>query len=254
VSCCPTNLARTLAELSTLFVSRSERCLHVHQFADLTVTTDLGPGAEVVVRMRTAYPDGGDVRIELPQGLPAHTAIALRVPTWARGTATLVVGGGEPATASAEVVTIAGPLAPGGTATLRLPLSPRFVTADTHLDAVRGQVALEKGPLVLAVEDVDLPTGVTVNDIAIDQAEPVQATDDGALVTVRVAPPAGDAWPYGPAGPTGPAEGNTHQVRFRPYHRWGNRGPSTMRVWTPGRPPQPSVPAVREEPTTPSPT
>ena len=251
VSCCPTNLARTLAELSVLFASRSQSCLHIHHFADLTVTTELAPGAEVQVRMRTAYPDSGDLRVELPHGLPVDTSIALRVPAWARGEATLVVGGDEPTTTAADVVTIVGPLPPGATATLRLPLFPRFVTADPRIDALRGQVAVEKGPLVLAVEDVDLPAGFTVNDIAIEPTGHVEATDDGALVAVRAIPSVpDDAWPYRPQPirPIGREESTTHRVRYRPYHRWGNRGPTTMRVWTPGTPPQPSAPETEEMP------
>lgn len=236
VSCCPTNLARTLAGLATLFASRSAHCLHLHQFADLSVTTQLGD-QEVRVVMRTGYPVDGEIRLELPSGLPAQTAVALRVPAWARGAATLVVGGGEPATTATDVVTIAGPLQPGAVAILRLPLSSRFVTADSHVDALRGQLALEKGPLVLAVEDRDLPEGVTVNDIVLEPDAGVQETDDGALVTVRASAPVAATWPYHPrpARPAG-SDGTFHQVRFRPYHRWGNRGPTTMRVWTPGSP------------------
>jgi DUF1680 family protein len=237
VSCCPTNLARTLAGLSTLFASRTEACLHLHQFGDLSVSTELD-GRPVQVRMRTGYPHDGEVRLDLPAGLPAHTAVALRVPAWARGGATLVVGGGEPATTTTDVATIAGPLQPGAVAILRLPLSSRFVTADHHVDALRGQVALEKGPLVLAVEDRDLPEGVTVNDIVLEPDAGVEETDDGALVTVRASAPVDEPWPYHPhpARPAG-ADGTSHQVRFRPYHRWGNRGPTTMRVWAPGSPP-----------------
>jgi DUF1680 family protein len=242
VSCCPTNLARTVAELAPLFASKTERCLHLHQFASLTVTTELA-GSEVQVRMRTGYPDDGDVRLELPLGLPEHTSIALRVPSWARAEATLVVGGDEPVAPPAETLTIAGPLQPGAVAILQLPLLPRFVTADPRIDALRGQLAVEKGPLVLAVEDVDLPNGVTVNDIAVDPAGQLHDTGDGALVTVRMLPPsAQESWPYHrqPVRPIGLDQVTTHQVRYRPYHRWGNRGPTTMRVWTPGPSPQPS--------------
>jgi DUF1680 family protein len=240
VSCCPTNLARTLAGLAAMFAGRTGNCLLLHQFADLRVTTALS-GRRVEVRMRTGYPEDGEVRVELPSGLPAHATVALRVPAWARGAATLVVGGGEPATTATDVVTIAGPLQPGSVAILRLPLSSRFVTADPHIDALRGQLALEKGPFVLAVEDRDLPDGLTVNDIVLEPAAGVTETDDGALVTVRASAPDEEPWPYHrhPTRPVGP-DGTSHRVRFRPYHRWGNRGPTTMRVWTPGSPPAPS--------------
>ena len=43
---------------------------------------------------------------------------------------------------------------------LVLPVEPRFTWPHPSIDAVRGQVAVESGPLVLALEDVDLPDGV----------------------------------------------------------------------------------------------
>jgi DUF1680 family protein len=39
-----------------------------------------------------------------------------------------------------------------------------------------------------------------------------------------------DAWPYDGGVRAGRS---ATQLAFVPYHAWGNRGPSTMRVWTP---------------------
>jgi DUF1680 family protein len=145
--------------------------------------------------------------------------------------------------------------------------TPWCVPPHPRIDALRGQLAVEKGPLVLAVEDVDLPAGVTVNDITIDPSGQLHPTADGALVTVRLMPGSGaDSWPYlrqpslvrgldqaaQQGAQTGAQQVTTHQVRYRPYHRWGNRGPTTMRVWTPGPSPEPFAPDERS--TSPSPT
>ena len=48
----------------------------------------------------------------------------------------------------------------GATVRLTLPMTPRLVRADERVDAVRGCVAVERGPLVYCVEQADLPDGV----------------------------------------------------------------------------------------------
>ena len=50
---------------------------------------------------------------------------------------------------------------------LDLPLDVRFTYADPRVDAARGSVALERGPLVYCLEAVDNP-GQRLDDIVID--------------------------------------------------------------------------------------
>ena len=44
---------------------------------------------------------------------------------------------------------------PGDVVELALPMEPRFTVADPRIDAVRGCVAVERGPEVLCLESVD---------------------------------------------------------------------------------------------------
>ena len=119
---------------------------------------------------------------------------------------------------------------------LDLPMAPRVSRPDSRIDAVRGCVAVERGPEVLALESLDLaPAGV--DDVAavamVAGTEPVER--DGR-VWIAVSPlPLEDArWPYGEgAGRRDAAE--TAEVPLVPYHQWAERGPSTMRVWIPQR-------------------
>ena len=234
VSCCPTNVARTLANLGLYFASASEQALHVHQFGDLTVRTRLGNGSEVGLQVRTGYPNDESVSVTLLRDLDHGAAVSLRVPTWARGNA-ILDDGVEQLTANGETVVIHGPRPAGSTFTLTLPMPPRVTRPHPRIDAVRGQVAIERGPFVLAVEDVDLPEGVTVNDIAIDPGR-VRPFEDGAQATVRLTEVAevGGALPYADeVAMTQTSLPDDAVATFRPYYRWANRGPATMRVWTP---------------------
>jgi len=227
-------VARTLANLGRYFASASEHALHVHQYADLTVHTRLDDGAEIGLQVRTGYPNDESVSVTLLRDLDSGVAVSLRVPAWARGHAVLY-DGSEHVTANDETVVVHGPRPAGTRVTLTLPMAPRVTRPHPRIDAVRGQVAIERGPFVLAVEDVDLPDGVTVNDIAIDP-DHVRPFGDGAQVPVLLTEVAdvGGALPYADEVPVSETPSPGRPVAtFRPYYQWANRGPSTMRVWTP---------------------
>jgi DUF1680 family protein len=106
-------------------------------------------------------------------------------------------------------------------------MTPRFTTGDPRIDAVRGCVAVERGPLVYCAESpaADLDT------LTVDATRaPVQDGTD-VLVTARFRPAADEPWPYTAATADDP--GPAVPIRLLPYHRWARRGPATMRVWLP---------------------
>jgi len=217
VSCCPTNVARTFASLATFIATGSDAGIQVHQYAPATIVT---PKARL--RMQTAYPDDGLVRISVDEA-PGPFALDLRIPQWA--------GGATVDGQSVPVGTLRTRVQAGDVVELVFPMIPRVIVPDDRIDAVRGAVAVERGPLVLCLESVDLPEGVEVNDVAV--AAPPGVRMDGDTVTMpglirRTCP---TAWPYG-VGPAGRATQPCDLV-MRPYHAWGNRGPATMRVWLP---------------------
>ena len=55
VSCCPTNVARTLASVSLYFATASDDGLQLHQYGDYRVSTELAAGT-VTVQVSSAYP------------------------------------------------------------------------------------------------------------------------------------------------------------------------------------------------------
>ena len=57
---------------------------------------------------------------------------------------------------------------------LTLDMPVRVTEPDPRIDAVRGCVAIERGPIVYCVESADLPAGVDLEDdraVAIGQAD-----------------------------------------------------------------------------------
>ena len=99
---------------------------------------------------------------------------------------------------------------------------------------MRGCVAIERGPEVLALESVDLESlGVgDVEEIFVaPDVFPVER-DGHTWVRVAVLDHGDRLWPYGTVSPADPIV-RTGEVRLVPYHDWAERGPSTMRIWIP---------------------
>lgn len=226
VSCCPTNVARTLASLSSLVATTAGDTLQVEQYMPGRIVAEL-PAGRVDLEVETGYPHEGTIRFTVVNA-PDRWRLALRIPAWADG-ATIEHGGTTSPANPGHALLPASP-AVGDTVELTLPLQPRFLHADPRIDSVTGQVAVARGPLVHALESVDL--GCDVSRAVIDPVAGIEERDGDIRVSVRILPEANAPWPYSPGSPDSePVE--KRLVRLTPYHAWGNRGPATMRVWLP---------------------
>ncbi|WP_327002010.1 glycoside hydrolase family 127 protein [Dactylosporangium sp. NBC_01737] len=196
VSCCLNNVARLLASLGTYLVTEDDSGVQVHHYAPMTVE---GNGTRLTVS--TDYPEGGSVVVT------ADTAVTLRVPAWAHGTA---------------------PAQDGDQVRLELPMKPRWTFPDPRVDATRGCAAVEVGPVVMCAESVDQEDGVTLDDLQVDTSVAPETT----AVKGRLIRPVERDWPYHGRNET-PESSEPIVVTLVPYHRWARRGPSTMRIWLP---------------------
>ncbi|MEL7977290.1 beta-L-arabinofuranosidase domain-containing protein [Isoptericola sp. F-RaC21] len=232
-ACCPPNIMRTLSSLEGYLATVTDGALQVHQYAPGTIAAELPAGA-LRLRVETAYPYAGSVTLRVEEA-PAGAGLALRVPAWAEG-ATL---DGAPV-AAGGYATVDRALAAGDTVVLELPMAPRLTAADPRVDDVRGCVAIERGPLVYALEQADQGPDAVVDDVRIDAAAALGEEERpdllGGTVVVTATgtvQPRPDAGPYRSAATPLPAAGGTTTLRAIPYHLWANRGPQAMRVWIP---------------------
>lgn len=233
VSCCPTNVARTLASWHTYAASVDGDELTLLQYAAGEVRASLDGGGELAVRVETRYPDDGVVCVEVLDAPGREVALRLRVPAWAHG-ATLVAPGQGARPVAPGWAEVRGALAPGDVVVLDLPTAPRLTWPDPRVDAVRGCVAVERGPLVLCLESTDLPDGVALEDVRVDPAVAPRPEGDGAVVRGSVVRPRAGrpGLPY--SGAPEPAVAREEiDLPLVPYHRWAEREPSTMRVFLP---------------------
>lgn len=230
VSCCPPNVARTLASLDAYLATADDEGVQLHQYAPARVRTALLDGRAVAFDVETRYPADGDVRLTVR--VDGEWTLGLRIPAWASG-ATLRFEGADGSTdlqdAAPGIARMHRAFAAGDVVTLCLPIAPRISFPDARIDAVRGAVAVERGPEVLALESVDL--GADVADATIDLDTPPVEREGRVWVRVAQRAAAADGWPYAERPPVGGSD--AIDVPLVPYHEWAERGPSTMRIWIP---------------------
>jgi hypothetical protein len=222
VSCCPTNLARMLASLAGYVATVDDHGLQLQQLAACTVRATLPDGRAVGLRVQTGYPWAGAVTVRVEQAAGGPWRIGLRVPGWADGA--MLTYGDHRRRLGPGYGVMERDWRPGDEVRLDLPLDPRWTRPDPRVDAVRGCVAAERGPLVYCAESVDQDPAARLDEIAVDASVPPadHGLDDelGGAVTLSCS--------ARPASPT--------PLTLIPYPLWANRGPATMRVWLPTHP------------------
>jgi DUF1680 family protein len=195
--CCPTNVARFAASLQQYVATGDERSIQLHLLTNARIDA---PAAQLEVK--TGYPWDG--RVEITVRRPVE-GFELRWRDW------------RASPRDGEVVV------------LDLPLPVRLIAAHPRVDAVRGQVALARGPVVYCVEQAD--HDVPLEQLRIDPDRPPTAQNGRLEGVANVAPAGGDVL-YGEYARPSSATGETKLTAI-PYFRWSNRGPGAMRVWIP---------------------
>ncbi len=237
VACCPPNVMRLLASLGHYVGTGDASGLQIHQYAAAHVVAP-----DVALRMETAYPWDGRVRLTLEETSAGPWTLALRVPGWCTG-ASMRVNGRETAghATPSGYLRLERAWARGDVVELDLPMPARCVVAHPWIESTRGCVAIERGPLVYCLEQADHP-GTRIADLEIDAAAPLQsAWEPDTLDGVTVIRASGwevdtSAWRhrlYRPLGSAPPAPRRPVTLHAIPYHAWANRESGAMRVWIP---------------------
>jgi DUF1680 family protein len=234
--CCPPNLARVVASIGGYFYSTTPDRLYVHLYNPNTARFELG-GQAVEIEQQTEYPWDGTVQIAVRTENPAQFALALCVPGWCRSY-TLVVND-EPQTLSPTngYLLIERIWHEGDTVTLVLDMPVERMIAHPDIREDAGRIALQRGPVVYCLEEVD--NGARLANVAIPGDAALQASFDPDLFggvsvisgeAVRLEP---DAWPGEMYQPRAVVASTPSQFRFKaiPYALWANREPGEMRVW-----------------------
>jgi DUF1680 family protein len=234
-SCCPTNIARFIPSVPDYIYAIRGETLFLNLFVPSEARADVA-GSPVVLRQETDYPWDGRVTLRVTPDRDRPMEVRVRIPGWAIGRpvpselyryADGEAGGFElrvnneaikPALTDGYAV-ISRRWAPGDTVTLTLPMPVRRVVADERVEADRGKVAIERGPLVYAAEGVDN------NNSVLDLVIPRTAKFDierrpellGGVTVLK--------------STASDRKGASRPLMLIPYYAWSHRGVGKMAVW-----------------------
>jgi DUF1680 family protein len=241
-ACCPPNVMRQIALVGHYAATVDESGIQIHQYLSTKVEVELDAGRRVVLHTETDYPWAGKVKVIVEETDGDAWKLALRVPGWCKGASLQVNGQAvQAAAASGTYTAIERAWQAGDVVELDMPMKPRLTEPHPRVDAIRGSLAIERGPLVYCLEEVDQEPGLNLLDVHIAPDASLQATrcEDllGGVVAVEVQGAVADvdAWQdklYRPA----PVEDSLQReivLTAVPYYIWANRGPGAMRVWIP---------------------
>lgn len=247
-ACCPGNITRFLASAPGYAIAQRGQTVYVNLFSGCRADVTLEDGRSLEVAIDTAYPWEGNVRITLGElSAPTELTLNIRIPGWARGEVLpsdlyrFLNDRTEPV-----LLTVNGKPVPlvleHGFAVLRrvwrssdhvelvLPMPIQRVIAHERVTADRGRMALQRGPIVYALEGRDHVGGEVLNlcvadDVAVDASVQPGWLDDGVMLNARAVRLS--------ARTDGTVERSEVALTAIPYFAWANRGPSEMMVWIP---------------------
>jgi len=234
VACCVSGVVRFVPTVSRYVYATHQDTAYVNLYTGSVAEVDLA-STSVEIEQQTDYPWSGHIRLRVRPEQSTRFTLKLRVPGWARGEPVpsdlyryastmdarpqLSVNGEQQSIELQKgYATITRTWTEGDVVTLDLPMDARAVVAHDSVEADRGKVALERGPLVYAAESVDNEGNVL--DYAVDPAADLEAQyRHNMLQGITVL--RGTAY-----------EGTQERsLTAIPYYAWAHRGDSRMTVW-----------------------
>jgi hypothetical protein len=223
-SCCPPNIARTVAALGSYAASTNgpHLALHLHLAGRLRV-------AGWDVELSGDWVRSGRVDIVV-HAAPVEGHLHLRLPGWSAVTTLHRNGAAVPEVPPAGYAVLHG-LTAGTRLDLSADVSPRRIHPDPRAGVLAGCTTLAAGPLIYCLESTDHATPLDALRLA-DEAELSFAAPDAALAGCRPISAAATAYAAEqPLYSLRPPRQVAATVSAVPFCLWGHRGPGALRTW-----------------------
>lgn len=243
VTCCPPNLERTLGSLPGYCYSTSADGIYLHLYDNSELDWHLENGVALKVTQKTGYPWDGGVKITVTPAEASEFTFYLRIPGWAGHAQVAVNGKGMGGATPGQYFPIRRRWAPGDIIQLQVEIVPQLVEANARVADDSGRVAIQRGPLIYCLEEIDQPAGVSLSDVAVNPgsrpAEQFQSEFKSDLLGgMVVLHHTGAVYERGSSEKMlySRYQGGSLRTRkvpltFIPYYAWANRQATSMQVW-----------------------
>lgn len=244
-ACCPSNICRFIPSLPGYIYAVKDKNVYVNLFLSNKSNLTIG-GKKVALSQTTEYPWNGDITVNVDQNAAGQFAMKIRIPGWVRNQVvpsnlyqytdgkrlgyTITMNGSVVGAISADgYYTIDRRWKKGDKVQIHFDMEPRTVRANNKVEADRGMVSIERGPIVYCAEHPDNSfdiMGALINQtpqFTLGKSEiagtPVQTLTTSAQ-TLNF-------------NKQGKLETQDQTLTLIPYYAWCHRGSGKMRVWLP---------------------
>ena len=245
-ACCPSNVSRFIPSLPGYVYAVKDNQVYVNLYLSNKATLKIGRKS-VTLSQETRYPWNGDIALTVDKNSAGRFAMKLRIPGWVRNQVVpsdlytytdgkrlsyqvKVNGELQEAELGADgYFTVTRQWKKGDKVELHFDMEPRVVKANARVEADRGRVAVERGPLVYCAEWPD--NDFDVLSVLLNRQPSFTVTEKPDLL-------------YGLNQIQTPAQTLKYDAEGRlsvqdvtltliPYYAWAHRGTGRMAVWLP---------------------
>src|SRR5271168_4011444 len=243
-TCCPPNLERTFAALPGYFYSTSKDGIYVHLYDNSELDWHLENGTGLKITQKTNYPWDGSVEIAVTPAQAAEFTFYVRIPGWAEHARVSVNGEAVNGVKPGQYLPIQRRWTQGDVIQANFEMSSQVLEANPHVVDDMGRVAIQRGPLVYCLEEIDQPAGTILTDVAVDLTESSgtkfhEEFKSELLGGTVVLHQAGVVYERDRSHDVlylkyraEPLKSRRVPLTFIPYYAWSNRQATSMEVWT----------------------
>jgi len=233
-ACCPPNIARLLTSLGKYIYSKKDKEIFVHLYVGSELKEKISEN-QVSIRQSTQYPWDEKIDIEVDCEKETEFALSLRIPGWCKEAKIKV---------NNEEIDLNSVMAKGYAKINRiwkhekvevyLSMPVMRIKANPNVREDEGKVAIQRGPIVYCLEEVD--NGKNLNNIVLPTDSKFEIKKDKDLNDVCVIETDAfrekyEDWNDELYKSDVKVSYEKTRIRFVPYFAWANRTPGEMEVW-----------------------
>lgn len=211
-ACCPSQLSRFLPSIGNYIYASSDDALWVNLYIGNTGQIRIGE-TDILLTQETDYPWDGSVKLTISTSQPLEKEIRLRIPDWCK-TYDLSINGKRINVPKEKGYAVIKDWKSQDVIALDMDMPVEIVAADPHVKENFDKRAIQRGPLVYCMEEIDNP--VYFDQIQLSPSTTFQtafASDIlNGIKTIKT-------------------NGRAQSATFIPYYAWDNRKAGKMRVW-----------------------
>ena len=213
-ACCPSQLSRFLPSIGNYIYASSDDALWVNLYIGNTGQIRIGE-TDILLTQETDYPWDGSVKLTISTSQPLEKEIRLRIPDWCK-TYDLSINGKRINVPKEKGYAVIKDWKSQDVIALDMDMPVEIVAADPHVKENFDKRAIQRGPLVYCMEEID-------NPVYFDQ---IQLSPSTTFQTAIVSDILNGI-------KTIKTNGRAQSATFIPYYAWDNRKAGKMRVWIP---------------------